>query len=74
MPLTKTKRIQNLARLGRKGDPLGIVQNTNKGYIFNSEYVLENDTHKVLWDFEMQTDYPISARIKLSSSNKKKPL
>ena len=27
-----------------------------------SESVLENETHKVLWDFKMQTDHPIPAR------------
>ena len=28
----------------------------------NAEYVLENDTHKLLWNFEIQTDHLISAR------------
>ena len=28
----------------------------------NPETVLENETHKVLWDFEIQTDQLISAR------------
>ena len=28
----------------------------------NPESVLENETHKILWDFEIQTDYQISAR------------
>ena len=28
----------------------------------NPESVLENDTHKLLWDFEIQTDHLISAR------------
>ena len=26
------------------------------------EYILENDTHKILWDFEIQTDHLISTR------------
>ena len=26
------------------------------------ESILENETHKALWDFEIQTDYLISAR------------
>ena len=26
----------------------------------NPEYVLENETHKILWDFEIQTDHLIS--------------
>ena len=28
----------------------------------NPESVLENETHKLLWDFEIQTDYLTSAR------------
>ena len=28
----------------------------------NPESFLENETHKFLWDFEIQTDYQISAR------------
>ena len=28
---------------------------TNKWYIHNPEYVLENDTQKLLWDFEIRT-------------------
>ena len=28
----------------------------------NPAAVLENDTHKLLWDFDMQTDHLISAR------------
>ena len=28
----------------------------------NPEFVLENETHKILWDFEVQTDHKISAR------------
>ena len=35
---------------------------TNKLYIHNHESVLENVTHKVLWDFKIQTDHQISAR------------
>ena len=35
---------------------------TNKWYMHNSATVLENDTHKLLWDFEIHRDYPISAR------------
>ena len=34
----------------------------NKRYRHNPESVLENDTHKILWDFEIQTDYLILAR------------
>ena len=34
----------------------------NKWYMHNSEPVLENEMHKILWDFEIQTDHLISAR------------
>ena len=36
---------------------------TNKWYIMhNPPPILENDTHKLLWDFNIQTDHLISAR------------
>ena len=35
---------------------------TNKWYMHNSEYVLENETHKLLRNFEIQTDHLISER------------
>ena len=28
----------------------------------NPESIIENETHKILWDFEIQTDHLISAR------------
>ena len=34
----------------------------NKWNMHNTAPVLENDTHKLLWDFDIQTDHPISAR------------
>ena len=34
----------------------------NKWYIYNPAPVLENDTHKLLWDFDIHTDHLISAR------------
>ena len=38
--------------------------------------VLENDTHKLLWDFDIQTDHLISARrpdlIIINNNNKKR--
>ena len=38
----------------------------------NSESVQENETHKLFWDFEIQTDYLISAkRPNLTITNKK---
>ena len=35
---------------------------TNKWYVHNTESVLENETPKILKDFEIQTDHLISAR------------
>ena len=35
---------------------------TNKWYMHNLESVLENETHKLFWDFQIQMDYLISAR------------
>ena len=47
--------------------------NMNKWYMHNPENVLDNETHKPLWDFEMQTDHLISARwLDLVIVNKKK--
>ena len=36
--------------------------NTNKCYMHNSESILKNETHKSLWDFDIQTDHLISTR------------
>ena len=35
---------------------------TNKGYMHNPESAPENEMHKGLWDFGIQTDHLISAR------------
>ena len=35
---------------------------TNKWYMHNPATVLENDLHKLLWDFNIQTDHLIRAR------------
>ena len=34
----------------------------NKWYMHNPAPARENDTHKLLWDFDIQTDHLISAR------------
>ena len=34
----------------------------NEWYMHNPAPVLENDTHKLLWDLDIQTDHLISAR------------
>ena len=48
----------------------------NKWYMHNPEPVLENDTHKLQWDFDIQTDHLISARrpglIIINNNNNKK--
>ena len=36
--------------------------NMNKWYMHNPAPVLENDAHKLLWDFDIHTDHLISAR------------
>ena len=38
------------------------LEHTNKWYMHNPAPVLENDTHKLLWDFDIETDHLISAR------------
>ena len=35
---------------------------TNKWYMHNLELVLGNETHELLWDFDIQTDHLISTR------------
>ena len=35
---------------------------TNKWYMHNPAPILENDTHKLLWDFNIQTDHLIPVR------------
>ena len=45
----------------------------NQWYMYNPSSVLENDTDKPLWDFDVQTDHLISARrADLIVINKKK--
>ena len=38
------------------------LDHTNIWYMHNPAPVLENDTHKLLWDFDIQTEHVISAR------------
>ena len=46
-----------------KGDPLGIVQVIKIWpYYHKLESVLENETHKILWDFKILTDHLIAVR------------
>ena len=39
-----------------------IFDHDNKWYMHNPAHVLENDTQKSLWDFDIRMDHPISAR------------
>ena len=34
----------------------------NRWYMYNTEFFQENEMHKILWNFEMQTDPLIWAR------------
>ena len=48
---------------------------TNKWYMHDPESVLKNGAHKILWDFETQTDHLISNRrphLVIFNNNKKK--
>ena len=38
----------------------------------NLEYILENEMHKLLWDFEIQTDHLILARRSRSCESRQK--
>ena len=47
----------------------------NKWYMHNPAPVLENNAHKLLWDFDIQTDHLISARrpdVIIINNNKKR--
>ena len=49
--------------------------NTTKGYQHKLEFVLENETLKILWDFVIQTDHLNSARreeLVINNEKKKK--
>ena len=51
--------------MGEKGDPMGEkgdFDQTKKWYMQSLAAVLENDTHKLLWDFDIQMDYLISVK------------
>ena len=45
---------------------------TNKWYVHNSVSVLDDDTHKLLWDFDIHTNNLISARRPDQQQQKKK--
>ena len=41
---------------------ISLVDHTNKWYMHDPKSVLENETHKLLWDFEIQMHHQISTR------------
>ena len=45
---------------------------TNKWYMHNPAPALKNDSHKLLWDFSIQTDHLIPARRPENNQQKKK--
>ena len=51
------------------------LDHANKWYMYNPGPVLENDTHKLLWHFDIQTNHLISARrpdlILINNKNRK---
>ena len=67
MQQISTEGVQGETRLGRQGNPLGNVQEISirpyKQMVYAQPApVLENDSHKLLWDFNIQTDHLIPAR------------
>ena len=59
------KEVQDKARLGGNGDSLEIVLDIEFWPFYQMVYaqtVLENGTHKILWDFKIQTDHLILSR------------
>ena len=67
MQQISTEGVQGETRLGRQGDPREMrkkfqFDHTNKWYMHNPAPVLENDSHKLLCDFNIQTGHLIPAR------------
>ena len=62
MQQTSIKGVQDWARLGKKGDSLGIVQETEiwpSYHMLHAEIRISAEMRKILKDTEMQTDYLI---------------
>ena len=61
-----------------ESDPLGImkkskIDHTTKLYMHKTESILDNESHKILWGFEIQTDHLIPVRrLNIVLMNKKK--
>ena len=67
MQQISTEGVQGETRLGRKVIHWEMCRkfqfdHTNKWYMHNPAPVLKNDSHKLLWDFDIQTDHLIPAR------------
>ena len=66
MPQTCVKGVQDSARLGQKGDPLGIVQEIKiwPNYLMAPAQTRseENKTHKILGDFEIKRVHSVTDR------------
>ena len=61
------KKCKRSTRLGRKDDPLGIMQeigfdHTTEWYTQKPESIQENEPHEILQDFEIQMEFQILAR------------
>ena len=52
------KTITNHLEMGTQFEFL----HANRWYMYNTEFFQENEMHKILWNFEMQTDPLIWAR------------
>ena len=70
MQQNRAKRVQDKTRLGA-GKKLSTGNcakknmkflRTNKWYKQKPEIIRQNETYKIFWDFEIQTDYRIPAR------------
>ena len=59
------KRRREHARQGKKGDPLGIVQETKISPYYQKAYVQTRMCSEkyinIFWDFDIQTDHPIQS-------------
>ena len=59
MQQISTEGVQGETRLGRQSDPLGNVQEISIRPYKQMVPVLENDSHKLIWDFNIQKDHLI---------------
>ena len=66
MQLISLNWVQDQTQLDGNGDPPEIERlkfdNTAKWFMHKLESIQENNMHKILWDFEVQTDHLIPAR------------